>query len=77
MGPLDLLRLDQQLLRLQLVVEHVPDLHGEHGFPERIAGGRRAPDRIDLRLVVVDPLLQARDLAVRIRGEPRERLGAE
>src|SRR5262245_895191 len=67
--PLDLLRLDQQLLRLQLVVEHVADLHGEHRLPDGVTGRRRAADRVDLRLIFGDPLLQRLDLLVGVRRE--------
>src|SRR3954469_11888297 len=67
--PLDLLRLDQELLRLQLVVEHVTDLHGQHGPPHRVTGRRPAADRVELLLVVGDALLQRADLEVRVRSK--------
>src|SRR3954447_6135397 len=66
--PLDLLRLDQELLRLQLVVEHATDLDGEHRPPNGVSR-RRAADRVELLLVVGDALLQRADLEVRVRSK--------
>src|SRR3954447_2091247 len=70
LGPFDLLRLNEELLRLELVVGQLAGLDREHGAPERVSRRAGPLDRGDLRAVVRDPLLERVDLAVREGGEP-------
>src|ERR671914_1985595 len=79
--PLDLLGLDEQLVRLQLVLEYLSQLHAEHGLRGRVRGTRGLlANRADLYLISFDAVLQALDLSVCERRETidddgRQRVG--
>ena len=63
--------LDEELLRLQLVIEDVGEVDAEHRLRGRVARASRLPlDHVDLHLVRGDALLQDVDLLFGVRREP-------